>query len=134
MDYLKEIGSIIEEAFSNSMSFFCEKDSTSKVLLSSNCRIPNVSETKFMEVLFKEDMLKDKEVDLLTIEINYSIKDRMTDVCGECFCNDGIIMNKFHHHAYEEDIDDIEKSLTSFLEEIKNKYDDMLKNYIQHKK
>ena len=128
---MNEIENKVEEVFNDYVDFFKRQESTSKVFVSSLCRIPNVSGTTFLEILLKEDMLNEKDIDLLTIEINYGIKDGMADIRGEFFGSDGIILNEFHHHTDEKDINGIEKALTSFMEEIKNGYDDMLKkNYV----
>ena len=126
---MSEITGKVEEALNASGAFFNGKDSTLKVLVSHDCHIPNVSGTTYLEILLKEDMLNEKDIDLLTIEINYGIKDGAADVRGEFFGSDGTIMNEFHHHTGEKDISGIEKALASFMEEIKNGYDDMLKKH-----
>ena len=126
MDWLNEITSKAEEALNASVAFFKEKDSTSKVLVSSKCRVPNVSGTTYLEILLKEDMLNEKDIDLLAVEINYGIKDGAADVRGEFYGSDGIILKDFHHHAATADIDGIEKSLVSFMETIRSGYDDIL--------
>ena len=126
MDWLNEITSKVEEALNASVDFFKGQDSTSKVLVSSECCVPNVSGTTYLEILLKEDMLNEKDIDLLTVEINYGIKDGAADVRGEFYGSDGVILKDFHHHAATADIDGIEKSLVSFMETIRSGYDDML--------
>ena len=108
---MNEIRSKVEEMLNAAVAFFNGKDSTSKVLVSSECRCPNVSGTTYLEILLKEDMLNEKDIDLLTIEINYGIKDGAADVRGEFYGSDGGILNDFHHHAATADIGGIEKSL-----------------------
>ena len=131
---MNEIRSKVEEALNASVAFFNGKDSTSKVLVSSECRCPNVSGTTYLEILLKEDMLNEKDIDLLTIEISYGIKDGAADVRGEFYGSDGVILNEFHHHAATADIGGIEKSLVSFMETIRSGYDDMLyKEFINPK-
>ena len=131
MDWLSEITSKVEGVFNDYVGFFKGQESTSKVLLSSECRVPNVSGTTYLEILLKEDMLNENDIDLLTVEINYDIKDGVADVRGEFFGNDGVILKDFHHHAATADIDGIEKSLVSFMEMIKSGYDEILKKFIQ---
>ena len=126
MEWMNEITSKVEEALNASVAFFKGKASTSKVFVSSHCRIPNVSGTTYLEILLKEDMLNEKDIDLLTVEINYDIKDGAADVRGEFYGSDGVILNDFHHHAATADIDGIEKSLVSFMETIRSGYDDIL--------
>ena len=126
MEWMKEITGKVEEVFNDYVDFFKGQESTSKVLLSSECRVPNISETKYLEILLKEDMLNEKDIDLLTIEINYDIKDGVADVRGEFFGSDGVILNEFHHHADTADIDGFEKLLVSFMETIRNEYDNIL--------
>ena len=128
MDWLNEITSKVEEALNASVDFFKGQESTSKVLVSSECRVPNVSGITYLEILLKEDMLNEKDIDLLTVEINYGIKDGAADIRGEFYGSDGVILNEFHHHAATADIDGIEKSLVSFMETIRSGYDDMLYN------
>ena len=130
---MNEITGKIEETLHATVDFFNGKDSTSKVLVSSHWCIPNVSGTTYLEILLKEDMLNEKDIDLLTIEINYDIKDGATDVRGEFYGSDGVILNEFNHHTATADIDGIEKSLASFMETIRNGYDDILKKFIQQK-
>ena len=74
-------------------------------------------------------MLNKKDIDLLTIEIGYQLNNGMIDIKGEFYGSDGIILNEFNKHADIEDLDDIEQTVTSFIEEIKNKYDDVLKKF-----
>ena len=126
MEWMNEITGKVEEALNDYVDFFKGQESTSKVLVSCNCRIPNVSGTTYLEILLKEDMLNEKDIDLLTIEINSYIKDGVADVRGEFFGSDGVILNEIHHHAATADIDGIEKSLVSFMETIRNGYDDIL--------
>ena len=134
MERLSEITSKVEGVFNDYMDFFKGQESTSKVLLSSECHVPNVSGTTYLEILLKEDMLNEKDIDLLTIEISYGIKDGAADVRGEFYGSDGVILNEFHHHAATADIDGIEKSLVSFMETIRSGYDDMLyKKFINPK-
>ena len=123
---MDEITGKVEEALNASVDFFKGQDSTSKVLVSSECRVPNVSGTTYLEILLKEDMLNEKDIDLLTIEINYGIKDGAANVRGEFYGNDGVILNDFHYHTDEKDLNGIEKSLVSFMETIRSGYDDML--------
>ena len=131
---MNEIRSKVEETLNASVAFFKRKDSTSKVLVSSECRCPNVSGTIYLEILLKEDMLNEKDIDLLTIEISYGIKDGAADVRGEFYGSDGVILNDFHCHAATADIGGIEKSLVSFMETIRSGYDDMLyKKFINPK-
>ena len=115
MEWMNEITGKVEDVFNDYVDFFKGQESTSKVLVSYNCRIPNVSGTTYLEILLKEDMLNENDIDLLTIEINYDIKDGVADVRGEFFGSDGVILNEFHHHADTADIDGIEKSLVSFM-------------------
>ena len=126
MDWLNEITSKVEEALNASVDFFKGQESTSKVLVSSECRVPNVSGTTSLEILLKEDMLNEKDIDLLTVEINYGIKDGAADIRGEFYGSDGVILNEFHHHAATADIEGIEKSVVSFMETIRSGYDDIL--------
>lgn len=131
---MNEIRSKVEAALNASVAFFKGKDSTSKVLVSSECRCPNVSGTTYLEILLKEGMLNEKDIDLLTVEINYDIKDGAADVRGEFYGSDGVILNDFHHHATTADIGGIEKSLVSFMETIRSGYDDVLyKKFINPK-
>ena len=126
MEWMNEITGKVEEVFNDYVNFFKGQEYTSKVLVSSHCCIPNVSGTTYLEILLKEDMLNENDIDLLTIEINYDIKDGVADVRGEFFGSDGVILNEFHHHAATADIDGIEKSLVSFMETIMSEYDDIL--------
>ena len=75
-------------------------------------------------------MLNKKDIDLLTIEIGYQLNNGMLDIKGEFYGSDGIILNEFNKRADIDDLDDIEQTVTSFLDEIKNKYDDILKKFI----
>ena len=70
MKWLNKIENKAEEVFNDYVDFFKRQESTSKVFVSSLCRIPNVSGTTYLEILLKEDMLNEKDIDLLTIEIN----------------------------------------------------------------
>ena len=126
MDWLNEITSKVEEALNASVDFFKGQESTSKVLVSSECRVPNVSGTTYLEILLKEDMLNEKDIDLLAVEINYGIKEGAADIRGEFYGSDGVILKDFHHHAATADIDGIEKSVVSFMETIRSGYDDIL--------
>lgn len=46
MEWMNEITGKVEEVFNDYVNFFKGQESTSKVLLSSECRVPNISETK----------------------------------------------------------------------------------------
>ena len=75
--------------------------------------------------------MNEKDIDLLTIEIGYQLNNGMMDIKGEFYCSDGIILNEFNKRADIEDLDEIEQTVIPFLNEIKNKYDDILKKFIR---
>ena len=131
MERLKEIGRIIDKVFNASFDFFKSKDSTKKIFLTTDHVTSNSADTKYLEILLKEELLNEKEIDLLTIEIGYQLNNGMIDIKGEFYGNDGIILNEFNKRVDIEDLDDIEQTATSFLNEIKNKYDDILKKFIR---
>ena len=130
MERLKEISRIIDKVLNLSFDFFKSKDSTKKILLSTDIATYNSTDTKYLEILLKEELLNEKDIDLLTIEIGYQLNNGMIDLKGEFYGSDGIILNEFNKRADIEDLDDIEQTMTSFLNEIKNKYDDILKKFI----
>ena len=131
MERLKEISRIIDKVLNLSFDFFKSKDSTKKVLLSTDSAGSNSTDTKYLEILLKEELLNAKDTDLLTIEIGYQLKHGMIDIMGEFYGSDGIILNEFNKRADIEDLDDIEQTVTSFLEEIKSQYDEILKKFLQ---
>ena len=130
MERLKEISKIIDKVFNASVEFFQSKDSTEKIFLTTDRVTSNSTDTKYLEILLKEELLNEKDIDLLTIEICYQLNNGMIDLKGEFYGSDGVILNEFNKRADIEDLDDIEQTVTSFLNEIKNKYDDILKKFI----
>ena len=131
MERLKEISRIIDKVLNLSFDFFKSKNSTKKVLLSTDSATSNSTDTKYLEILLKEELLNAKDTDLLTIEIGYQLKHGMIDIMGEFYGSDGIILNEFNKRADIDDLDDIEQTVTSFLEEIKSQYDEILKKFLQ---
>ena len=131
MERLREISRIIDKVFNASFDFFKSKDSTKKILLSTDSATSNLTDTKYLEILLKEELLNEKDIDLLTIEIGYKLNNGRIDFKGEFYGSDGIILNEFNKRADIDDLDDIEQTVTSFLEEIKSQYDEILKKFLQ---
>ena len=131
MERLKEINRIIDKVFNASFDFFKSKDSTKKILLSTDSATSNSTDTKYLEILLKKELVNEKDIDLLTIEIGYQLNNGRIDVKGEFYGSDGIILNEFNKRADIDDLDDIEQTVTSFLEEIKSQYDEILKKFLQ---
>ena len=131
MERLKEISRIIDKVFNASLDFFKSKDSTKKILLTTDRVTSNSTDTKYLEILLKKELLNEKDIDLLTIEIGYQLNNGRIDIKGEFYGSDGIILNEFNKRADIEDLDDIEQTVTSFLEEIKSQYDEILKKFLQ---
>ncbi|MCH5229995.1 MAG: hypothetical protein J1F12_08405 [Muribaculaceae bacterium] len=131
MERLKEISKIVDKILNTTFDFFKSKDSTKKILLSTDSASSNSTDTKYLEILLKEELLNEKDIDLLTIEIGYQLNNGMLDIKGEFYGSDGVILNEFNKRADIEDLDDIEQTVTSFLNEIKNKYNDILKKFIR---
>ena len=128
MERLKEISRIIDKVFNASLDFFKSKDTTKKILLTTDRVTSNSTDTKYLEILLKEELLNEKDIDLLTIEIEYQLNNGMINLKGEFYGSDGIILNEFNKRADIEDLDDIVQTATSFLEEIKSQYDEILKS------
>ena len=133
MEKLKEISRIIDKVFNASLDFFKSTDSTKKIFLTTDRVTSNSTDTKYLEILLKEELLNEKDIDLLTIEIGYQLNNGMIDLKGEFYGSDGIILNEFNKRADIDDLDGIEQTMTFFLDEIKNKYDDFLKKFLQQK-
>ena len=131
MERLKEINRIIDKVFNASLDFFKNTDSTKKIFLTTDRVTSNSTDTKYLEILLKEDLLNEKDIDLLTIEIGYQLNNGMIDIKGEFYGSDGVILNEFNKRADIEDLDDIEQTVTSFIEEIKSQYDEILKKFLQ---
>lgn len=131
MERLNEISRTVNKILNASEEFFQSKDSTKEILLSFNRATSNLSGTNYLEILLKEDMLNEKDIDLLTIEINYGLKDEVVEISGEFYDSSGTILIEFYQQAVKLDLVGIEKILFSYLEEIKNKYDVILKKYIR---
>ena len=91
----------------------------------------NSTVAKYLEILLKEELLNEKDIDLLTIEIGYQLNNGKIDIKGEFYGSDGIILNEFNKRADIDDLDDIEQTVTPFLEEIKSQYDEILKKFLQ---
>ncbi|MCH5243183.1 MAG: hypothetical protein J1F67_12330 [Muribaculaceae bacterium] len=131
MERLKEISRIIDKVFNASLDFFQSKDSTKKILLTTDRVTSNSTDTKHLEILLKEELLNENDIDLLTIEISYQLIKGRIDIKGEFYGSDGIILNEFNKRADIKALDDIEQTVTSFLEEIKGQYDEILKKFLQ---
>ena len=133
MERMNEISKIVDKILNASLDFFQNKDSTKKVLLSTDSVSSNSTDAKYLEILLREEFLNGKDIDLLTIEIGYQLNNSMIDLKGEFYGSDGIILNEFNKRVDIDDLDGIEQTMTFFLDEIKNKYDDFLKKFL-HKK
>ena len=133
MERLKEISWIIDKILKASFDFFKSKDSTKKILWSTDITTSNSTDAKYLEIILKEELLNEKDIDLLTIEIDYQLNNGMIDLKGEFYGSDGIILNEFNKRADIDDLDGIEQTMTFFLDEIKNKYDDFLKKFLHQK-
>ena len=131
MERMRKISKIIDKVFNASLDFFKGKDSEKKILLTTDRVTSNSTDTKYLEILLKKELLNEKDIDLLTIEIGYQLNNGMIDIKGEFYGSDGIILNEFNKRADIEDLADIEQTVTSFLDEIKNKYDDILKKFVR---
>ena len=133
MERLKEISRIIDKKLKASLDFFQSKDSTKKIFLTTDRVTSNSTDAKYLENILKEELLNEKDNDLLTIEIGYQINNGMIDIMGEFYGSDGIILNEFNKHVDIGDLDGIEQTMTFFLDEIKNNYDNFLKKFLQQK-
>ena len=128
---MNEISRIVDKILNASFDFFKSKDSTKKILWSTDITTSNSTDAKYLEIILKEELLNEKDIDLLTIEIGYQLNNRMIDLKGEFYGSDGIILNEFNKRADIDDLDDIEQTVTSFLEEIKSQYEEILKKFLQ---
>ena len=131
MERLKEISWIIDKILKASLDFFQSKDSTKKILWSTDITTSNSTDAKYLEIILKEELLNAKDIDLLTIEIGYKLNNGRIDFKGEFYGSDGVILNEFNKRADIEDLDDIEQTVISFIEEIKSQYDEILKKFLQ---
>ena len=134
MERLKEIGRTIDKVFNASFDFFKSTDSTKKIFLTTDRVTSNSTDTKYLEILLKEELLNEKDIDLLTIEIGYQLNNGMIDLKGVFYGSDGIILNEFNKRADIEDLDGIEQTLTSFLKEIKDEYNEILKKFVLYER
>ena len=128
---MNKISRIVDKILNASFDFFKSKDPTKKICLTTDRVTSNSTDTKYLEILLKEELLNEKDIDLLTIEIGYQLNNGMIDLKGEFYDSDGIILNEFNKRADIEDLDDIEQTVTSFIEEIKSQYDEILKKFLQ---
>ena len=128
---MKEISKIVDKSLNDSVEFFQSKYSTKKIFLTTDRVNSNSTDTKYLEILLKEELLNEKDIDLLTIEIGYQLNNGMIDLKGEFYGSDGVILNEFNKRADIEDLDDIEQTVTSFIEEIKDEYNEILKKFVQ---
>ena len=128
---MNEISRIVDKILNASFDFFKSKDSTKKILLSTDFATYNSTDAKYLEILLKEELLNEKDIDLLTIEIGYQLNNGRIDFKGEFYGSDGIMLNEFNKRADIDDLDDIEQTVTSFIEEIKSQYDEILKKFLQ---
>ena len=131
MERLNAISEIVDKSFIASLDFFHNKDSTKKIFLTTDHVTYNSTDTKYLEILLKEELLNEKDIDLLTIEISYQLNNGMLDIKGDFYGSDGVILNEFNKRVDIKALDDIEQTVTSFIEEIKNKFDDILKKFIR---
>ena len=130
---MNEISKIVDKILNASLDFFQNKDSTKKIFLTTDRLTSNSTDAKYLEIILKEELLNEKDIDLLTIEIGYQINNGMIDIMGEFYGSDGIILNEFNKHVDIDDLDGIEQTMTFFLDEIKNNYDNFLKKFLQQK-
>lgn len=128
--FYEYIENFIDSLYNNTMKFFIKKKSILKTILVSDCIVPNISGRKYLEILLKEELLNQKDVDLLDIEINYTITDDIIELEGEFYGSDGVIFCEFKYKNKIIDRSEIEYVLTSFMSTIKCKYDTVVKNYI----
>ena len=131
MERVNEISKIVDKILNASFDFFKSKDSTKKILWSTYITTSNSTYAKYLEIILKEDLLNEKDIDLLTIEIGYQLNKGRIDLKEEFYSNDGIILNEFNKRSDIDDLYGIEQTLTFFLDEIKNKYDDFLNRFLQ---
>ena len=94
---MNEISKIVDKILNASLDFFQSKDSTRKILLSTDSA--NSTETKYLEILLKEGLLNEKDIDLLTMELGYQLNNGMIDLKGEFYGSDGIILIEFNKRA-----------------------------------
>ncbi len=82
---------------------------------------------KYLEFLLKEEVLNEKDIDLLDIEISYREYDNQRiEIKGQFYTSDGNIFEKFHIIS---NLENILNETKNFIEKSYIKYNEIIKNY-----
>lgn len=121
---------LIDASYTDLQCFFNNSDCVSKTKLESKIIQSNISGRKYLKIFLKEDVLNERDVDLIDIELNYTIQENNINITGELYGSDGKIFIEFNYEVLKEEILDIKNKLYAFVCTVKKEWTAIVNQYI----
>ena len=130
MNYYSYIEYLIDESYADLIIFLDASDYVSKTKLESAIIQSNISGRKYLEIFLEEDMLNERDVDLIDIEFNFKIQENSINIEGELYGSDGKVFTKIDCEILKTEILNLKNQLNDFVSAIKDNWSSVIDRYV----
>lgn len=130
MNYYSYIEYLIDESYADLIIFLDTSDYVSKTKLESAIIQSNISGRKYLEIFLEEDMLNERDVDLIDIEFNFKIQENSINIEGELYGSDGKVFTKIDCETLKTEILNLKNQLNDFVSAIKDNWSSVIDRYV----
>lgn len=130
LNYYSYIEYLIDESYADLIIFLDTSDYVSKTKLESAIIQSNISGRKYLEIFLEEDMLNERDVDLIDIEFNFKIQENSINIEGELYGSDGKVFTKIDCETLKTEILNLKNQLNDFVSAIKDNWSSVIDRYV----
>ncbi len=130
LNYYSYIEYLIDESYADLIIFLDASDYVSKTKLESAIIQSNISGRKYLEIFLEEDMLNERDIDLIDIEFNFKIQENSINIEGELYGSDGKIFTKIDCETLKTEILNLKNQLNDFVSVIKDNWSSVIDRYV----
>lgn len=130
LNYYSYIEYLIDESYADLIIFLDASDYVSKTKLESAIIQSNISGRKYLEIFLEEDMLNERDVDLIDIEFNFKIQENSINIEGELYGSDGKVFTKIDCETLKTEILNLKNQLNDFVSAIKDNWSSVIDRYV----
>jgi len=130
LNYYSYIEYLIDESYADLIIFLDASDYVSKTKLESAIIQSNISGRKYLEIFLEEDMLNERDVDLIDIEFNFKIQENSINIEGELYGSDGKVFTKIDCEILKTEILNLKNQLNDFVSAIKDNWSSVIDRYV----
>ena len=129
LNYYSYIEYLIDESYADLIIFLDASDYVSKTKLESAIIQSNIS-GRNLEIFLEEDMLNERDVDLIDIEFNFKIQENSINIEGELYGSDGKVFTKIDCETLKTEILNLKNQLNDFVSAIKDNWSSVIDRYV----